>query len=76
MSTFSRTDLRILRKSRNKVHLLGQDLTGVWLSYSRNCRTWEMLGSRDDDNRELLERSGCYTIQPKGILINRAHESV
>jgi len=28
-----------------------------------------MLGSRDDDNRELLERSGCYTIQPKGILI-------
>jgi hypothetical protein len=54
---------------RNKVHILGEDLTGGVAQLQSNCRTWELQDSRDDDNRELLEHSACYTIQPKGILI-------
>jgi hypothetical protein len=54
---------------RNKVHILGEDLTDGVAQLQSNCRTWELQGSRDDDNRELLEHSACYTIQPKGILI-------
>lgn len=54
---------------RNKVHVLGEDLTGGVAQLQSNCRTWEVQGSRDDDNRELLEHSACHTIQPKGILI-------
>ena len=34
-----------------------------------NCRTWEIEGSRTDDNREMLEDRSCNTIQPKGILV-------
>jgi hypothetical protein len=54
---------------RNKVHVVGEDLSGGISQLQSNCRTWETQGARDDDNRELLERSACYTIQPKGILV-------
>lgn len=54
---------------RNKVHVLGEDLVGGVTQLQSNCRTWETQGSRGEDNRELLDREACYTIQPKGILV-------
>lgn len=55
---------------RNKVHVVGRELTGGVSQLQSNCRTWEIRGSSDPDNQEILIRSGeIYTIQPKGILI-------
>jgi hypothetical protein len=54
---------------RNKVHLIGGELAGGVTQLQSNCRTWEIVGARDEENRELLERREQYTVQPKGILI-------
>lgn len=32
-------------------------------------RKWHVEGSRTEANRDLLERQGIYTIQPRGIFI-------
>jgi hypothetical protein len=54
---------------RNKVHILGEDLTGGVTQLQSNCRTWEVEGSRTDDNREVMAAASCHTFQPKGILV-------
>jgi hypothetical protein len=54
---------------RNKVHVLGSELIGGVAQVQSNCRTWEVEGSRTDDNRAMLSEESCHTIQPKGILV-------
>uniref|UniRef100_UPI0013ECC5F3 Shedu immune nuclease family protein n=1 Tax=Paludisphaera soli TaxID=2712865 RepID=UPI0013ECC5F3 len=54
---------------RNKVHRLGDDLVGGVAQLQSSCRTWEVEGSRTDDNRERMREFACHTLQPKGILI-------
>jgi hypothetical protein len=49
--------------------LIGVELAGGVTQLQSNCRTWEMQGSRDDENREMLDQQRISTIQPKGILI-------
>lgn len=34
-----------------------------------NCRRWAIEGSRQEHNRQELERRGVYTYEPKGILV-------
>lgn len=54
---------------RNKVHRLGEDLTGGVSQLLSNCRTWVLEGSRSDENREDLESTNTHTYEPKGILV-------
>lgn len=58
------------KEYRNKVHLLGAELVGGVSQLQANCRTWELKGAQDEENRERLEGElQSYTIIPKGILI-------
>ena len=54
---------------RNKVHLIGRDLAGGVSQLQSNCRTWEIEGATQEENRELLGARNTWTVQPKGILI-------
>jgi hypothetical protein len=57
------------RPYRNKVYGLSPDLVGGIAQLQSNCRTWVIDGSRQEENRELLDRQGVFTYEPKGILI-------
>lgn len=48
---------------------LSRDLIDATNQVQVNCHQWEISGSREDQNREILENNGIYTIKPKGILI-------
>jgi hypothetical protein len=54
---------------RNKVHLIGGELAGGIAQLQSNCRTWELYGSQQEENRAVLLDAGVHTIQPKGILV-------
>lgn len=54
---------------RNKVHLIGGEMAGGIAQLQSNCRTWELYGSQQEENREVLSDAGVHTIQPKGILV-------
>lgn len=54
---------------RNQAHLIGAHVAGGIAQLQANCRTWEMAGSRDEQNAEFLDETNGYTVQPKGILV-------
>ena len=54
---------------RNKVHVLGDDLTGGVSQLQSNCRTWALEGAKQEDNFERLAEEDVHTYEPKGILI-------
>ncbi|HSU15888.1 Shedu immune nuclease family protein [Longimicrobium sp.] len=54
---------------RNKVHLIGRELAGGVAQLQSNCRTWEIYGATNEENRGRLETTHSYTVMPKGILI-------
>lgn len=54
---------------RNKVYRPSIDLGGGVAQVQSNCRTWVTEGANQEDNRELLEREGIHTYEPKGILV-------
>jgi hypothetical protein len=48
---------------------LSKDLTDALSQIEANIDTWIKQGSVHPDNRDKLEGSGVYTVQPKGIIV-------
>lgn len=57
------------KQYRNKVHELGNDLTGGVAQLQSNCRTWAIEGVRQEENAQRLMEEDIYTYEPKGILV-------
>jgi hypothetical protein len=53
---------------RNQVHRLGQDLVAGVSQLQRQCLRWAEE-SEKSENKDLLESSGIFTHEPKGILV-------
>lgn len=54
---------------RNRAYHLGPDLVGGVAQLQQQCWRWAMVGSQTDENRDLLEKEGIFTHEPKGILV-------
>jgi Domain of unknown function (DUF4263) len=63
------TPLLHATKYRNKVYMVSGYVAGGVSQVQAYCRTWTIDGSQKEDNRDILEGQGVYTVQPKGILI-------
>jgi len=52
---------------RNGSWRISDEITGGIAQLQNNCRTWDMSGSRQEENREILK--DVYTVEPKAILV-------
>ncbi len=66
-----RADTALLKSKcyREGIFKISSDLNGGVAQLRAYLRKWHLVSSRTDENRDLLEAKGIYTIQPKGILI-------
>lgn len=62
-------DLTLRQKYRNRTHKLGDDLTNGVAQLQQQRWSWEVVDSRLDQNRDLLEGKRIFTHEPKGILV-------
>ena len=62
------TDILHPRQYR-QTYAPSDELNGGLAQLRDYLKRWQLEGSRSDDNRELLEDHGIYTVQPLGILI-------
>lgn len=56
-------------KVRSGAHRIGTDLVDGVVQLQTNCQTWEIEGSRTDENRELSIQGSFYTHEPRAILV-------
>ncbi len=54
---------------RNGAWSVAKELTDGITQLQANLSTWEITGSRTDDNRDRFEENEAYTVIPKGILL-------
>jgi hypothetical protein len=54
---------------RNGAWSLSKSLTDALSQIQANIATWDKRGSEQPENRDRLERSGIYTVQPKGVIV-------
>lgn len=54
---------------RQDVYCPSNDLNGGLAQLRAYLRKWQIEGSRTEENKDLLESAGIYTVQPLGILI-------
>lgn len=54
---------------RNGAWSMAKELTDGITQLQANLSTWEITGSRTDDNRDRFEQNETYTVTPKGILL-------
>jgi hypothetical protein len=54
---------------RQDVYCPSNDLNGGLAQLRTYLRKWQIEGSRTEENKDLLESAGIYTVQPLGILI-------
>ncbi len=54
---------------RQDVYTPSSELNGGLAQLRAYLRKWQIEGSRTDENKDILENAGIYTIQPMGILI-------
>ena len=54
---------------RQDVYSPSNELNGGLAQLRSYLRKWQIEGSRTDENKDLLENVGIYTVQPMGILI-------
>jgi hypothetical protein len=52
---------------RNGAWGASSELSGATSQIQINCAKWEISGSREDDNRDLM--NGVYTVAPRGIVV-------
>jgi len=52
---------------RNGAWGSSSELSGAISQIQINCAKWEISGSREDDNRDLM--GGIYTVAPRGIVV-------
>lgn len=54
---------------KEKVPLFSEDFYGGINQILSDTKYWELQGSKTEENRDVLDRNGIYTISPKGILV-------
>jgi hypothetical protein len=54
---------------KKKVPLFTTEFYGGISQILSDTKYWEIQGSRTDENRDILDNQGIYTISPRGILI-------
>lgn len=64
-----KTDLLKSKPYRSGVFEVGDELNGGLAQLRAYMKNWQTVNSKIDANRELLDRAGIYTIQPRGIII-------
>lgn len=64
-----RTTLLMDRPYREGIFSPSTDLNGGMAQLRSYLKKWELESSRTEDNRDILEQKGIYTIQPRGVLI-------
>lgn len=52
-----------------KTPLFSEDFYGGINQILGDTKYWELQGSKTEENRDVLDRNGIYTISPKGILV-------
>lgn len=57
------------KSQRNGAWSLSNHLTDAITQIQANCATWEISGSRTDDNKDRLENNNTFTIAPRGIIV-------
>ncbi|MGB2791192.1 MAG: Shedu immune nuclease family protein [Candidatus Moraniibacteriota bacterium] len=52
-----------------KVPLFSEDFYGGINQILSDTKYWELQSSRTEENKDVLEKAGIYTVSPKGILV-------
>lgn len=63
----SSTNLLESERYRNGAYRISKELAGAIAQLQTNCATWEIEGSRNDQNRDIM--GDVHTVQPKGLLV-------
>lgn len=61
--------LQGIKPQRNGAWSLSKELTDGLTQLQANKSTWEIKGSREEDNRDRLENENIFTVTPNGILV-------
>jgi hypothetical protein len=66
-----RPDCELVRDTqyRNRTYELGRELVAGVVQLQTQCWRWAVVGSREDENRDILETHGVFTHEPHSILV-------